>query len=403
MGKLVKTRTLFFTLSVAIISMCMIVFTNKKLVASEKNVNIESDTRILAIINKGIHSSFSGNNTSAAKAFESISKIDPTHPAREFFLATILMDASILDFGEDKYDNQIRKLLDECRKKAIKRLKDSPNDLIGLHYLGMAEIYEGRILAMRGHYFRGGLRGEKGRKILEKAKEFHPEAVDLRFPLGAYYYFASLLPDALQRMNFLPFIPKGGREQGINEIRSAEKKSVIHLYSARYLLGVILLHADGHEKESLSILESMAQEFPNNPYIGSNYANALVANGHLDKARNHAMKLLDGVRIGLPLYDEPVKCSALLTLVHADILESDTISAKDKLQQLRKSTTIEKTSLAPWADLYEGMIFEIEGDREIAVRFYKQAQDYDRRRRNLSAKLKARKYEESPYSPNMFK
>jgi len=121
---------------------------------------------------RGIETCFAGDYDQAWAIFGQVSEIDPNHPSREFYQATVLFWRNNVDRSNPRYDAQIKKLLLQCMKKSKKWLEHDEQNIDALHYIGLAYTYLGRIDAHRGKLYSGGVKGETGRKYLEKAIEY---------------------------------------------------------------------------------------------------------------------------------------------------------------------------------------------------------------------------------------
>ena len=361
---------------------------------------IEPDPALLALMRKGTRETYSGDNDAARETFSELARVAPDHPAADFFLASILFDRSAVDLGYEGADAQILGLLGACRRKAEAILRKDPDDAGALFFLGQADVYEGRLLAQRGHFLRGGLMGEKGRGHLERALGAHPEAADLRLPLGGYYYFASLLPGALQKLDFLPFIPKGSRDEGLAYLETAAAEGVLFQDSARFLLAVVYFRIEKRTDLALAHFDRLRADFPFNPLIEIQYGRALTMAGRLDEARAVADRLAECAAAGTPTCGELVDYATRLIRIEIALRAGDPEAARGAMADLRANTSIESTSLLPWLDVYSGMLCDLEGDRQAAEAAYKRTDSYPRRLRNFAARRMAREFLDAPFSPN---
>lgn len=360
------------------------------------------------ILIKGIEVNFSGDYDRAVEIFSTISEIDPNHPSQEFYQAVVLFWKKSVDEGSTTYVEQIRKHLLKSIEQSEEMLSKDENDLDALQYLGLAYTYLGRLEAHSSNLYKGGVLGERGRKSLEKAIEIckhqncqgtNSEAVhcrpceDLYFPFGAYSYFAGRLPQFLQAINFLWFIPSGSTEEGLKALEQSYDNSSLHRSGAQILLADIFLNFETNRiSDGLKLSADLVSRFPDNPYLEIQHASLLMASGQNQQAAEKAQKIINKVGHGLRNYDEVVRQRAILIKAEAAIRQKNTSSAEEILVQLKKDPAYQGNSLTPLTYLLMGMLADIEMKRGKAIRFYEQAKSYTGAQRNRIAERKAKQY-----------
>jgi len=360
------------------------------------------------ILIKGIEANFSGDYDRASEIFSTVAQVDPNHPSQAFYQAVVLFWKNSVDEGNPIYVDQIRKHLRKSIEQSEAMLSKNENDLDALHYLGLAYTYLGRLEAHNGSLYKGGVLGERGRQLLEKAikicenQDCHGtgsdtvhcrSCEDLYFPLGAYSYFAGRLPQLLQVINFLWFIPSGSTEEGLKSLERAYDKSSLHRLGAQCLLADIFLNFEtNHISEGLKLSTDLASWFPDNPYLEIQHANFLMASGQNQRAAEKSQNIINKVEQGLRNYDAVVKQRAILIKAEAAIRQENTSSAKEILAQLKKDQVYQGNSLTPLTDLLMGMLADIEMKRGKAIGYYEKAQSYKGLQRNRIVERKAKQY-----------
>jgi len=369
---------------------------------------------IREILLKGIEANFSGDYDRAADIFSTISKIDPDHPSREFYQAVVLFWKSSVDEGNPLYVNQIRKHLEASVNQSEHMLSADKNDPDALHYLGIAYTYLGRLEAHHGNMYKGGVSGERGRKYLERTIEICeqqqcPEiesdaphcrpCEDIYFPLGAYSYFAGRLPQFLKAFNFLWFIPSGSTKEGLQDLERSLGNSNLHRLGAQSLLADIFLSFEtGRIRDGKKLSADLVKRFPDNPYLGIQYARLLMASGQNQEAADGAQAIIAKVDLGVRNYDTVVRQRALLLKAEAAIRQNNISNARQILAQIKKNPAFQANSLTPHRDLLLGMLADIEMKRDQAIVFYKQAESFKGAMHNRTVARKAGQYLKEPFS-----
>ena len=381
----------------------------------------ESDA-IRRILINGIEVNFSGDYERAAEIFSTIEKEDPNHPSQAFYQAVVLFWKSSVAEGTPIFINSIRQHLNKAIEQSEQMLEANENNIDALHYLGLAYTYLGRLEAHSGNMYKGGVMGERGRKHLERAIEIceqencpkirpdtitktKPDAArcrpceDLYFPLGAYSYFAGRLPQFLQAINFLWFIPSGSTEEGLNALERAYARSDLHRPGAQSLLADIFLSFETDRiDDARKLSDDLVRCFPDNPYLEIQHADILMTSGQNQAAAKNAQRIIEKADRGLRSYDAIVRQRALLVKAEAAIRQEKTSAAREILAQLKNNPTFQDNSLTPHTDLLFGMLADVESKRKKAIEHYEQAESYEGTMRNRIVARKARQYLEKPFT-----
>lgn len=369
----------------------------------------EAEGRVREALLRGIEANFAGDYDRARELFEAVKEVDPTHPAREFYQATVLFWRGSADPSDPQHDAAIHGLLDASLAKARARQRRDAGDVEALHYLGLGYSYRGRLLAQRGRLYDGGVSGEKGRGFLEQglalcerlppgAPERATVCEDLRFPLGAYAYYAARLPGLLRMLSFLWFVPRGSREEGLAALERARERSGLHRLGAQSLL--VSIHAH-FEEEGAPVALRLARElntrFPDNPFLDAELASHLDQAGDHAGAEAHALKVLAKVRAGLRNYGAATELAAELARAQALLGLGRFDEADAVLARLRAEPRFQHTAQTPRVSLVSGMLADLRGDRAGAKRFYQRCKDARGRTANRHAERLADRLLERPY------
>jgi tetratricopeptide (TPR) repeat protein len=367
----------------------------------------ELDNQIRAILLEGIEANFSGDYDAAARTFARVGDLDPGHPAQDFYQASVLFWRNGLDTSNPRYDEEIQNHLSRTIEKARVRRNVEEGRLEALHYLGLAYTYQGRLEAQRGRYYTGGTHGEKGRAYLEEVVETcslqepadRPAACeDVTFPLGAYRYFAGLLPSVLQKISFLWFLPRGTTEEGLRELEQARETSELHRLGATGLLArIYALFEEDQGQRALALSSELADRFPDNPWLNIRHAELLLSQGKYTEATALAGQVEDKVKRGLRNYDEISSLAAQLVQAEAAMEEGDPERAAAILLPLGAENQRYRNTLTPKIDLLQGMLEDLRGNRTRALTFYEEAARHKGRTRNREASKAAERYMKEPY------
>jgi len=367
--------------------------------------------RLQDVLLQGIEACFAGDYDTAWSRFEQIETLDAAHPAREFYLATVLFWRNNVDHNNPRYDEQIRELLRQCLGKSQAMLEKDPDNIEALHYAGLAYTYLGRMDAHRGDFYEGGVKGETGRQYLEKAlaqceqrkTTSDQEACDLceeiYFPLGAYTYFSGRLPRFLRLFDFLWFIPKGSTDEGLEMLSRAQARACLHQLGAQSLLISIYATFERDRIDQARVLSSdMIRRFPDNPYLDLQHARILLDHGQIRAARQNADGILKKVSAGKRNYDDVVELGARLIMVEAELNQQDVGTAAKRLAQIQNNPAYQNNTLTGRIFLLEGQIADLQGRREAAQLAYRKVVEAEAHRVDRTTQKKAELYLESPFN-----
>ncbi len=367
---------------------------------------------------KGIETCFSGNYDQAWKIFDQVGEIDPDHPSKEFYQATVLFWKNNVDHSNPRYDAQIRKLLLRCMEKSKKWLEQDVQNIDALHYIGLAYIYLGRMDAHRGKLYSGGVKGETGRKYLEKAIEYCQQknskapgntdrnscnvCEDIYFPYGAYSYFSGRLPKLLRFFNFLWFIPQGSTEEGLNALSRALEKACLHQLGTRTLLmSIYYRFEEDRIQDAFAFSSQLIRRFPNNPYLDLEHARLLILTGQCSAASEHANRILLKVARKQPNYDVVVELGAKLIIVESALKNKNLKQAKIRLQAIKNQPQYQNNTFTARIFLLQGQLADLAGLREEAVSYYQKVVASKGPLQNRAAKKKAKIYLDKPFTQTL--
>lgn len=370
---------------------------------------------IRSILLAGVEANFAGDYERAAATFAKIGEIDPAHPGQPFYQAVVLFWRNNVDASNPRFEHRIREYLEDSKTKSELRLSRNDRDIEALHYLGLAYTYLGRLEAHGGRLYHGGVLGEKGRDYLEQALalcETGCEAKgtaapppgcdaceDLYFPFGAYSYFAGRLPKLLQFLNFLWFVPRGSTAEGLDALERSARRSALHQLGSKALLASIygFFETDRADR-AIDLSGELVSRFPNNPYLDWQHANLLMANGSYGLAAEQANAIMAKVDSNTPNYDPILSQGAGLVLAEIDLRANRWNDAEKKLAALEQRPEFAANTLTPQISLLQGMLADLRGDRERAVRFYQKTRDYQGASKNRMAAKKAKHFMEEPFT-----
>lgn len=357
----------------------------------------ETRGAVEAAIARGARLSLEGRWDAAAETFESIVRLDPGDPAGAYFPAQVLHWRQYENELHPRHHAALEGALRRAIDLAEERLDANPRDARALLYGGQAMIELGRHEVLTGSLVGGGSLGEDGREWLERALEIEPTLVDATCPLGAYYYFASLVPQYAKVLDWLWFVPKGDRERGLALLARCRAESRLRALEARWLLFYVQGRFETPPTdEALSLGRALRAEFPDNAVIHAELVRLLLHRGAYAEAIAESERVEARAREGDATYDEKIGNLARFWRSRAQLMRGDFDAALAAVDRIETDTPY---WLGAWLLLTRAQAADLRGDRETARRLYERVIDLDPTRRDPSALAEAERCREAPCRP----
>ena len=208
----------------------------------------------------------------------------PQDPCGFLFEAAAYSDFDVGDLSEDVGEERSRNLIEQGLK-AAERAPDDP----ATRYC-RAAMYgrRSRDRVQRKSYLGGALDGKRMRRQMRALLEDHPAFSDCQFWLGAYDYYADVLPAYIKFFRTFLFLPKGDRERGIERLEEAASRGVLDRYNAHWTLH----HAygiEGRARDRRDVLERLRAAFPDDLSVVLHLARELVGDRPPNRQRGIAL------------------------------------------------------------------------------------------------------------------
>jgi len=261
--------------------------------------------------------------------------------------------------------------------------------LLGLAYGGKA-LAEGA----RKNYLASLQAVREAQRRFAEALQLDPSLVDAYYGIGVYDYALSRLPTLVKPLVGI-VLPKGDATQGLKEIERVAEQGTYLKMTAK--MALLRLYAGEEEKypEALRYGRELLARYPGNPDVY--FATAHVASelGNLQEALDIARRVGRQMEAGQPHFgpDLAARYNQLLGKVYMDHGEYATaVTFFDRATQV--PTPPRYRWVTAWAWTRSGMVFDLEGNRDEALRRYRKAVAVGSE--GLARDL-ARRYLDTPY------
>jgi len=305
----------------------------------------------------------------AIDVFNEIIRLEPENP-QGYFLKSA---AYFWIFSTDMHNEVIGDTLKNWSFRAVevaeKKLEKNENDIDAMFYLGGAYGTLGRYYGLTGSYLKAYWYGKKGKNYLEDVVELDSTYYDAYLGLGIYHYLADVLPRFVKMLSFILGI-EGDKEQGIRELNLVVKKGIYTQSEAMFFLSAIYTYREHEYEKALEIFNQLLKKYPDNPgvliHLGRCYANM----GNCEHAYSTYMKILQAgdLQNRLPL------SSIHYQLGNVQMKMNKFNEAKNSFLQSilsDSSSSGNRRWTYHWSYYRLGLCYELTGEREKAVTYYK--------------------------------
>ncbi len=350
-----------------------------------------------ALLRRGIEANMAGDAAASAAALDALNTWHPEHPAGGFletqtWFWQIFHDAEKLDS-----DEAIIAASESAIARAEAWLERDRDNAEAHFYAGLAHMDLGRLGGLRGRYYQAGRSGERARAHLEKALEARPDWVDARYQLGAYYFFASLIPELVTRwLGWLWFIPTSDADLGLAYLEEVAAKGDLFRDDAILTLAnVYTYHRPGHLDEAERLFRDLHTRYPDNPLIQFELIEVLFLSERYDETIAECLRLEADPRE--TAWWRGRKNVARVWRARAELMKRRPERALEILAPFVAEPIEVPHWGAAWVDFTRAQVFDVQGRRDEALALYRKLGAYERPQGSNRAEEEAEAYLEEPF------
>lgn len=220
-------------------------------------------------IHRGIELTYNMQYDAADRTFDSIVAEQPEHPSGYFYKAMVNFWRAITNPDNTGYDQAYTAQLDECLKRADKRLDSNEYDLAGLFYKGAGLGMHARIFAIRPKW-QDALNlllsdAKEGVKYLNRLEDRIPSNGDVMFGRGLYnFYVEAEKEDYPALAPLISVFATGSKTIGIQMLEYAAQNATYSNTEAMYeLIKIYYLYQHDYLK-AYNYAKILSAKYPNN-------------------------------------------------------------------------------------------------------------------------------------------
>jgi tetratricopeptide (TPR) repeat protein len=357
------------------------------------------DSASEALTRAGIDHIYNLRFDSARAEFRQVIASHPDHPAGHFFLAAVEWWRIMADIENTAYDANFIGMLDGVIDVCDRRLEADEHDVAALFFKGGSLGFQGRLHGNRSDWIKAANSGRSALPIVQETYRLAPENEDVLFGIGIYNYYAAIIPEMYPFVKpLMLFFPEGDKAGGLEQLERAARRARYADTEASYFLLQILYNFEKKYPEARSIASDLHRRYPDNPLFHRYAGRTEAALGLWDEAGATFAGIIARVKSGRLGYGQVVEREGRYYLGLAGMQRGALDSALTELyrcDELSRTLDAEKsTGYMTLANLKIGMIYDLQGKRDLALRQYDKVLDM---KDHQSAHDLARRYKQSPY------
>jgi tetratricopeptide (TPR) repeat protein len=333
----------------------------------------ESVPSLEDLIRLGLAFSAHGDLAGASRTWQRIRDSYPDHPAGPIFEIHTLEVRKSLDYQDAQYDEALRARAKEALDLAEAWLKRAPHDPWAHFYAGQAK-YELMLLAgMAARYYTAGKTGEQAREHLERALELDPTLVDARFPLGSYYYWASIATRFIGWLSWLWFVPTGEHDLAMAYMEQVSREGSYYRFDASLQLAQLYLYFEDQPERAAPILARLHAAYPENTAVTFEILELRLIQGNYEGTIEKALELEQSQ--GSQFGDEVRRTMAKIWRARAELLRGQPDRVVAALAEVEAGSAKLSPWCVRWLLLTRGNLEDVLGNREQAIAHYERVLD----------------------------
>lgn len=245
----------------------------------------------------------------------------------------------------------------------------------------------------RGHYLTALQGVREAHRRFQEARRLDPTLADALYGLGLYHVALGRLPALVKPIAGL-VLPTGDVALGLEELEHAAEHGVYLKMTARVVLLQLYAGPEQRYADAWRLGQDLVRRYPENPDLYFATAHAASELGRFDDALQVGRQVGRHVRDGRPTFAGlEARYHQLMGKVYMD--QGDYAEALVFFQRaLQLPTPPRYRWVTAWAWTRSGMIYDLQGDRQEAIRRYQAALSVET---DGLAKDLARQYLETPY------
>ncbi len=333
----------------------------------------------------------------ARARFEKINQRYPNHPIGPFLKGLNLWWTIMLDLTDTSHDEAFFEQMDEVNPRSDHLMEQNQHHFDAALFKGAAHGFKARLHSNRSNWWKTIRNGKTAISYVRDVADRAPDGGDYVFGKGMYDYYAATLPEEYPLSQAIMWVlPEGNKERGLELLReTAENGRYVQTEAVYFLAKIYYLYEDDY-RYSRKYVSWLREHHPDNPFFHNFEGRVYARWGRWGQARRVFQEILDRRDEGRSGYTVHMEELARYYLARERLYRDHYEEALTQLAELEQLTRreIEDTRYRMLGYLYQGMVYDALGKRDMAVNRYRKVLQLED---HAGAHERARKYLDSPY------
>jgi len=343
----------------------LIIFTSASVIFSQEQLE--------KLVAKGLEYNYNFNFEEAKEIFQGIIKKYPEDPRGYHYLSGTYLWYYLSNTNEQDFDDFVY-YSDLSIDKAKAMLDENSSNENILYTLGNTYSYRAIAFAKAGNYLDAAWASKKSESYLTDLIQLNPRFYDAYLGLGLYNFAIGQIPSAFKwALNLAGF--SGDRNTGIKYIKTAASKGSISKVEAHYYLSQIYSEILFEYDSASVFLKKLVSKYPGNILFNYSYSVLEIKKRNLDDAEKGLLKIIqNGSADDTSTTANSKKFKQLISLSNflmGDIFYRRNMFDSAKYYYRKFIESGGENDYKGIAFLRLGLCFELTGERENAVRYFK--------------------------------
>jgi tetratricopeptide (TPR) repeat protein len=346
---------------------------------------------------KGLDLLYNMQFEEARAVFNQIDERYPDHPVGPFLKGLNVWWKILLDLPDTSHDETFYRQMNEVIARCDEILDEHPDHFDATFFKGAALGFRGRLRSNRHSWIKAAYDGKRAIGYVRDVAQRAPENNDYVFGKGMYDYYAAIIPEEYPvSKTVMWMMPSGDKDRGLSLIQRAAEKGWYIRTEATYFLTQIYYLYESDFTRAREYVTDLRRRHPKNSYFHILEGRVYARWGHWDRVGKIFREVVDRCERGLTGYNDHMAQVARFYLARASLFGDSYDQALTHLAHLEALTKDDPhaTEYRVSGYLYQGMVYDAMGRRDMAVNRYKTVLSMED---HWNAHDRARTYLTDPY------
>ena len=310
----------------------------------------------------------------AEARFDKIDERYPNHPVGPFLSGLNLWWTIMLDLTDTSHDEAFIEQMNTVIERCDALLEEDPDHFDAALFKAAAHGFLARLHSNRSRWWKTIRNGQKAINYVQKIEEVAPERGDYLFGPGMYDYYAAILSEEYTLSSAIMWmLPDGNKKRGLRRLREAATNGRYVKTEAIYFLAKVHYLYEDDYRGSRKWTTRLRERHPNNPFFHALEGRVYARWGRWNQARTVFQSVLERCEAEKAGYNTHMEEIARLYLARDRLYQNQYQESLHHLAELEQLTSrdIEDTRYRMLGYLYQGMVYDALGHRELAVNRYR--------------------------------